>query len=321
MSRLRLLAVLFAIVLLSSAQALFAEHVDLAIDTNQEVYHAGDTFEVYVSLENLGDGFNAQLYVAIDYGGVLLFLPGLSTDAAPLISAYCPAGASLSDVMVFSVSLSEGVPEADYILKAAVLSGDTYTVESQIAQCSFSFESGGVEIVSRNDYLPLAEGYSWTYFAEGSGESGQGTAVVEDAQADGDIYEFHVFQEGDTDVELIFLDDGGDIYVRDVIIDGDSSCSDDQLILPADLDEGDHWTVQFTAEGLPITATVTVEGQEDVSVLAGDFEDCWRLQVGTLFDIVTGDLWFAKDVGLVKGSFSASFYGLGTLELLDYELD
>jgi len=320
MSRFRLLAIFFAAVLLL-AQVVFAQHVDLMIDTNQDVYHAGDTLEVHASLENVGDGFNAQLYVGIDYGGVLLFLPDLSTDAAPLISAYCPAGFSLPDVVVFSLPLSEGIPEADYVLKAAILSADTYSVESQIAQCTFSFEAGGVGIVGRNDYLPLAVGYSWTYFAEGDGDSGQGTAVVENAQADGDVYVFHVFQQGDTDVELILVDDGGDIYVRDVIINGDSSCSDDQLILPAELDEGDSWTVQFTADGIPIMATVTAEGKEDVSVPAGDFEDCWHLQVGTLFDIVTGDLWFARDVGLVKGNFSASFYGLGDLELLDYELD
>ena len=297
-----------------------AQPVELEVHTSQDVYNPGDTLEIYISLTNTGEGFDAELYVAIEYFGTLLFLPRLSSDVLPLAGSYLPSGLSISDFLVFSFPLGEGIPEAEYGLKGAILSAEDYSIMSNIAEDEFAFESGGPSIEGRNEYLPLAEGYSWSYYAESDDDSGEGTAIISEAEAEGDIYIFHGIQEGGGDTELVLVDDGGDIYIRDVIVEGDSMLESDQLILPADPEEGDSWTIGFSYEGLPVTATVRVEGKDSISVPAGDFDDCWHLSVSAMFGLVEGNMWFAKDVGLVTGDLDAPFVGGGYIELLDYDL-
>jgi len=298
-----------------------AQPVEFEIYTSQDVYHPGDTLEIYISLTNTGEGFDAELYVAIDFFGSRLFLPRLTPDVLPLAGGYLASGLSISDFLVFSCPLGEGIPETDYGLKGAILSAEDYSIMSNIADDEFAFESGGPSIEGRNEYLPLAEGYSWTYYAEGNDDSGEGTAIISEAEADGDIYIFHgIYAEDEEDTEVILVDNDGDIYIRDVIVEGDSMFDSDQLILPAEPEEGDNWTIWFSFEGLPVTATVRVEGKDSVSVPAGDFDDCWRLSVSAMFGLVDGNIWFAKDVGLVTGDLDAPFVGGGYIELLDYDL-
>lgn len=301
-------------------QAGLAQPVELEISTSQDVYNPGDTLEIYVSLTNTGEGFDAELYAAIECFGSLLFLPRLTPDVLPLAGSYLPSGLSISDFLVFSFPLGEGIPEADYGLRGAILSAEDYSVRSNIAEDEFAFESGGTSIEGRNEYLPLAEGYSWRYYTEGDEDSGEGTAIISEAEADGDIYIFRGIQEGGGDTELVLVDDGGDIYLRDVIVEGVSMLDSDQLILPADPEEGDSWTIRISYEGLPITATVSVEGKDSISVPAGHFDDCWHLSVSAMFGLVDGNMWFARGVGLVTGDLDAPFLGGGYAELLDYDL-
>ncbi len=298
-----------------------AQPVELDVYTSQDVYHPGDTLEIYISLTNTGGGFDAELYVAIDYFGTLLFLPRLTPDVLPLAGSYIAAGLSISDFLVFSFPLGEGIPEADYGVKAAILSAEDYSIMSNIAEDEFAFESGGPSIEGRNEYLPLAEGYSWTYYAESDEDSGEGTAVISEAEAEDGDYVFHaIYAEDEEDTEVILVDDDGDIYIRDVIVEGDSMFDSDQLLLPAEPEEGDEWTIWFSFEGFPVTATVRVEGKDSISVPAGDFDDCWHLSISAMFGLVDGNVWFAKDVGLVTGDFDAPFLGGAYGELLDYDL-
>lgn len=308
------------LVLLVSVCGASAEQVELSIRTGQEVYHPDETLEILVSLTNSGEGFDAELYVAVDYFGTLLFLPYLSIEAQPLSQGYYSDGYSMSDANVFSLTLWEGIPEGQYLIKSAVLSAADYSIQSNIADNEFVFESSNSGSVhSRNEYLPLAKGYSWTYYAEDAGDGGRGTAIVTEAIDNGEDYEFHIFEEDDQDVELVLADDNGDIYVRDLIGYGDSFVDGDQLLLPAEPEEGDHWIIWGSYGRWPLAAVVTVEGKESLSVPAGEFEDCWHLSVRAVLGVLEGDLWLARGVGVVAGSLDASFLADGYLELLDYD--
>jgi len=317
------LAVVCVSVAFSFGQMVQAQPVDLSISTSEETYGPGDTLEVYVSLANSGAGFDAELYVAVEYFGTLLFLPSFTTDIVPLASGYLPGGFDISDLLVFSFPLDGGVPDDTYTLKAAILSASDYTIKSNIAQTDFTFESGGPPVIEgRNDYLPLAVGYEWRYRAEGAGDVDEGTMWVYDAEDDAGVYIFYLTDEEDDDPQIVVADDGGDIYLRQVISDGDSVMGPEepgQLLLPADLEVGDEWTITVDYESFHITATVRAEGKESKSVPAGDFDDCWHLSISALFGLLSGNMWFAKDVGLIAGDISAPFL-TGDVVLLDYEL-
>ncbi|MCD6326602.1 hypothetical protein J7M28_03470 [bacterium] len=306
---------------LLNAQMAGAEDVSLSVYSSQEEYQAGDTLELSLSLVNSGESFDADLLVAIDCWGTLLYLPGLGTEAVPFMSARLPAGFSILDFPFFSIQMDEGIPDSEYAVIATIESSEDHSLRSNEARDDFRFDGGnGTDIVGRNAYLPLATGYSWTYYTENASESGEGSAVVHEAFENDGLREFHLLQDDDEDVELILIDDGGDIYVRDLLMKGASSFDQDQLILPAEPRAGDSWMLLMEYEGWPLPVTMRVEGRESVSVGAGDFDDCWHISMTAMFNAAQGDLWFARDVGLVAGNLDALSLISGRVELLDYDL-
>lgn len=68
---------------------------------------------------------------------------------------------------------------------------------------------------------------------------------------------------------------------------------DTSLLLP--IEEGNTWTVYSDSAD---TMTAEVLGKEDMTVPAGTYEDCWKIEY--TFTGATNTDWFAPDFGIVK---------------------
>ncbi|MBN1593077.1 MAG: hypothetical protein JW941_07530 [Candidatus Coatesbacteria bacterium] len=56
----------------------------LIVSTDKDIYYGGQTLNVDVLLENSGDTISVDAYLALDYGGTLLYYPGFGVEPAPI---------------------------------------------------------------------------------------------------------------------------------------------------------------------------------------------------------------------------------------------
>ena len=151
-----------------------------------------------------------------------------------------------------------------------------------------------------NDYFPIAVGNIWTH-------SLASMEVVDETRAfvDGTGQRINTTFVSSQDVDVVFA---ANTVGSGVVIYGDSSdgqYNDDPvdglfILLPKDMSVGSTWNLNFSAPSTS-SATLTLLGLESVTVAAGTYSNCLKIQF-TLNDTepYTDHLYFAKDVGLVK---------------------
>lgn len=148
------------------------------------------------------------------------------------------------------------------------------------------------------------------------------------------------FRFGDQDVNVlrretkdgidkfyIATEPGGDIklywskvfngFLGDLIFEYDSP----QLFIPADLRVGKFWKISGETRGIDTQTTCTVVAKEDVTVPAGTFRDCFKIQQDFLvkaFRLINVQtfMWLAPDIGIVKEQSSTQ----EVFELIQYKL-
>lgn len=94
-----------------------------------------------------------------------------------------------------------------------------------------------------------------------------------------------------------------------------------ETFIPADLRVGRTWIIRGQTEGIEVYMTSTVVKREAVTVPAGTFNDCLKIQqdflIKTFLPVnVRGFIWLAKDIGIVKEKNTAG----EVFELVKYKL-
>ncbi|MEE9225094.1 MAG: hypothetical protein V3U68_02730 [Bacteroidota bacterium] len=164
----------------------------------------------------------------------------------------------------------------------------------------------------RLSYFPHVAGTSWTF----SGP--YGLVVLTDSPGDS-FSEFHVDFVGDSRVPRLretFVVSGDQIYWRDYDLPNLPLIRFDPPLplLPSSLRVGDSLVVDSNEQwrdsvgtSFAIRSVVTVVGQEDVTVPAGDFEDCIRVRQAILYEdrsvphlFTWIEFWYAEGIGWVK---------------------
>jgi len=190
--------------------------------------------------------------------------------------------------------------------------------------------------LNARDYFPLEIGYTWTY--EDSSDFGKDTSIttiVDTIRMSG--YKTYIsvdFWEGSEDTGYIQIRPDG-IWV--ITID----LTDTMKILPNSFNIGDSWVaISYDTTWIDSIFTNIEHGSlniraisfEDVSVPAGSFTNCVKLQIITEdfytvllgVDTVYADttieednyLWFAKDVGHVKSWYLDTFDSTVIIDVL-----
>ncbi len=184
--------------------------------------------------------------------------------------------------------------------------------------------SGCEQIDEFNDLLPLAEGARWEWESDVTDD----TWFVEVVPGDG--------LDGDPSFDFVFtVSSGGtdtpqfphDLYWGE---EGwhEVSPSEEQpdvfLKLPAE--DGLSWEHLNIGTGNESTTVLTYEGRADVSVAAGDFEQCWELSRdktstygATEFTSLFVD-WYCPGHGLVKRSMTNTDGDTTILSLTSYTI-
>ncbi|MBN2593027.1 MAG: hypothetical protein JXA81_05935 [Sedimentisphaerales bacterium] len=174
-------------------------------------------------------------------------------------------------------------------------------------------------------YYPLDEGITWNYlqtYAEGNKNYEiyciGGTEAVGNEAADR-LWNFDSgnFEEGEPDYSyecMAWTPEGLKVYKR-ICSDGSYSIYDPPMIkLPRSIQVGETLSntttiTEYDADGNPIESStlrmdITLEGQEDVEILAGSFAKCLMFS-GTESDDFSDDeftLWLATGIGEVKST-------------------
>lgn len=80
----------------------------LELITNQQVYHAGDTFILGATYDNPGDSLLVDVYISVtDSTGNIFSIPDLSLGHTPLRTNFeLPQGFSLTEPRIFSFPVS-----------------------------------------------------------------------------------------------------------------------------------------------------------------------------------------------------------------------
>jgi hypothetical protein len=184
---------------------------------------------------------------------------------------------------------------------------------------------GGPGRYSLNKYLPSDEGITWNYLQTyaGGGQNYEvqcfgGTETVGGEQT----IKHWEFDSGELDYGLIYAYDcmawtrEGLMIYKGVNSDGSYYIYNPPwLYLPRSIRMGETYTTNTirtdydtggTPTGsVPFSMTLTLEAEEDMQVLAGNFSDCLRLsgtenEEGVISDVT---LWLAYGMGEVKKEF------------------
>jgi hypothetical protein len=172
--------------------------------------------------------------------------------------------------------------------------------------------------VDIEDYLPLLDGFSWTYVGDSEYGPYETTAVCNGPnQVAG-----HTVYTIENDVaEYFFLASDGWFFIDYPYY------NTPVRVMPSEVAVGSSCAGQGNFAGLTWTC---LSIDESVSVEAGDFEDCLKLkEVGVYGGHVTTEkhFWLAPGVGLVKelsvvgdGIDSGRLFAMGEEGLLEVEL-
>jgi len=92
--------------------------LELDLTLNDTVFIPGDEMIVNLSLSNLGDEIDADLYVYVTLPNeAALYLPGFTTEATPF-ALNVPVGFSYTDYEMFRITMMEGLPDGRYTWSA-----------------------------------------------------------------------------------------------------------------------------------------------------------------------------------------------------------
>jgi len=131
------------------------------------------------------------------------------------------------------------------------------------------------------------------------------------------VDKFYIATEPNGDIKLYWSSVFNAFLGGDLIFEYDSP----QLFIPADLKVGRVWQIIGETEGIETYTTCTVIAQEDVTVPAGTFHDCLKIQQNFLVKAflsinVQTFMWLAPNIGIVKEQSSTRV----VFELIQYKL-
>ena len=111
----------------------------ISIDTNQDVYYAGDQFELTYQIDNSNkSGTNADLYIVLDVWGNYYFYPTWSEDIS-YENIDIPED-TIIEKTILNFTWPEGAGEGNDIkFYIALCEPDTYNLLTDFDSCSFSF--------------------------------------------------------------------------------------------------------------------------------------------------------------------------------------
>jgi len=189
---------------------------------------------------------------------------------------------------------------------------------------SVAATTGCEEIDEFNELLPLVEGARWDW----DSDTTDALWFVEVAAGDG--------HDDQASFDYTFKVDDGltetpqfphDLYDgEEGLTEVDPSEEQPGLFLKLPASEGDTWDHENIGTGNESYSLMTYEGREDVSVPAGDFEQCWELSRdktstygATEFTQLFVD-WYCPAVGMVKRSMTNSDGETTILSLTSYSI-
>jgi len=112
----------------------------IAITTDRELYHAGDTMTVALSYENPGPDIYIDIQVACQLpDGSLFYYPGGDT-AVPYISGMLPSGTTVPMVFVLIYDFPPDFYGGDYTWMTAMFEQGTFNMITDIATAPFTFD-------------------------------------------------------------------------------------------------------------------------------------------------------------------------------------
>lgn len=157
------------------------------------------------------------------------------------------------------------------------------------------------------NFFPLAVGNVWNYdllytmmavdTTEYTGTST--TEITQETNLDNNVDVFEQVTTTVWDDTTVMVNSVDTTYIQEtedyILIYNDLADTepDTSLVLP--IEEGNTWTVYADTTD---TLTAEVIGQEDVTVPAGTFTDCWDITYTSLGQ--TQDNWFAPEMGVVR---------------------
>ena len=163
---------------------------------------------------------------------------------------------------------------------------------------------GGDEV---ENFFPLAVGNVWHYdllFTEMNVDTTEytGTSTTEITQETTLDNNVAVFEQVTTmvwDDTTVMMNSVDTTYIQEtedyILIYYDLADTEPDTSLALPIEEGNTWTVYADTTD---TLTAEVVGQEDVTVPAGTYTDCWDITYMSLGQ--TQDDWFAPEVGVVR---------------------
>jgi len=160
-----------------------------------------------------------------------------------------------------------------------------------LALCLVFLAPLGCKGIRSADYFPLELGQRWHYFIDDEGDEGEVT--IEATERDGERYVLQqTVNHGENELTFPYsTDENTYITVSDTGVTGEYDRP--FILLRFPLDEGKSWWAYRSD-------SATVLGKVAVSVMAGDFENCYKIGynlVGSDYEYV---IWFAPKVGIVK---------------------
>ena len=110
----------------------------ITLRTSDSKYRVGETLRLTLDLSNPGDGFFADLAVAIALpDGTLIYLPSLWIAYSPFHSGWIPGQLTLTDYTLLEAPVDAGLPSGMYCAYAALFEQGTMTYLSNLAACQF----------------------------------------------------------------------------------------------------------------------------------------------------------------------------------------
>jgi hypothetical protein len=149
----------------------------------------------------------------------------------------------------------------------------------------------GCKGIRSADYFPLELGQRWHYLIDDEGDIGEVT--IEATEKDGERYVLQqMVDHGDYEMTFPYsLDENTYVTISDTGVTGENDWP--FMLLRFPLDEGKNWWAYRSD-------SATVLGKVAVSVIAGEFENCYKVGYnldGSEYEYV---IWFAPGVGIVK---------------------
>jgi hypothetical protein len=165
------------------------------------------------------------------------------------------------------------------------------------------------------DYYPLGQGDTWTYVDD---ESGYTTWTVSGTETINGVIASKVMDMSEPGAYHLYTADNSGLtmykfYERNKYNAWEQTIFSPPLIyIPGEISEGKTYTsatmYSTSSSTASISVQITVKGIEDITVIAGTFKDCLKLNTkrninssdGRFTQSYEGTVWLAKGIGRVK---------------------